>query len=121
MPMNQGHRLAARLSLLLPFVAAAPACGDDAGTTVDEAAASEVTLIDGTPEAVGVLALLADAATTFELLDGPVGLDARAARGSSPFATAKMACAAPPTTRPSCASARSTRCPTSGRSPSRAW
>ncbi|MEN0062138.1 MAG: nuclease A inhibitor family protein [Myxococcota bacterium] len=38
------------------------------------------TLIDGTPEADGVIAMLNSESTTFDLLDGEVGLDRRAAQ-----------------------------------------
>lgn len=51
----------------------------------------DIPLIDaGSPEEAGVLALLNDAATTFELLDVTVGLDRRAAQGlidGRPFAS----------------------------------
>lgn len=55
------------------------ACSGGIEPDADEQAATAMTLKDGTAEAVGLLAFLADEATTFEVLDGAAGLDKRAA------------------------------------------
>ncbi|MCA9605295.1 MAG: proprotein convertase P-domain-containing protein [Myxococcales bacterium] len=79
-------RSVARIALALTFVGCV--------APLDPASVPEgldVPLIDaGSPEEAGVLALVNDPATTFELLDVDVGLDRRAARGlvdGRPFGT----------------------------------
>jgi hypothetical protein len=79
-------RLLTTLGCGFAAVLSLPAC--DPGPE-DEAAPTEAAggkadgifdaLIDGTPEAIGVLALLNDSDTTFETLDDDAGLDKRAA------------------------------------------
>lgn len=69
-------------SLLLPLLAACAVAGDS-----DSVARA---LFDDTPDAVGVLALVNDPATTEAILDVDVALDVRAARGlvaGRPFAS----------------------------------
>ncbi|MCB9677498.1 MAG: hypothetical protein H6737_20485 [Alphaproteobacteria bacterium] len=64
------------------FALAAVGCAPfepGAGPMLDDA--SHRALVDGSPEAHGVLALLNDAGTTVDLLDDDAGLDVRAARG----------------------------------------
>jgi hypothetical protein len=68
------HTIAATLLAAL----AACATGEPGDADVG---AEQPALTDGTAEALGVLALLNDDATTFALLDDDVGLDRRAAQG----------------------------------------
>ena len=63
-------------SLLLALSVLAAAAGCQAG---DEVATSENALVDGTPEAIGLIAFLNDPATTLSVLDDQVPLDSRAA------------------------------------------
>lgn len=60
------------LAVLLALTAAACQAGDGVST-------SENPLVDGTPDAIGLLAFLNDPATTFAVLDDDVPLDKRAA------------------------------------------
>lgn len=75
-----------RYLLLLTVLLAAcdvETTGDDADPTVSlgvDGKADGFALTEATPDAVGVLLLLNDPATTFELLDDDVGLDRRAAQ-----------------------------------------
>jgi hypothetical protein len=56
------------------------ACGGGDQEVAEPLAATSAPVRNGTPEGVGLLAFLDDDGTTFELLDGPVGLDRRAAK-----------------------------------------
>ncbi len=70
-------------ALLIGCVMGGPALESELGT-------SEAALIEGTPDAVGVLALVNDPATTLEILDDDVRLDRRAAKSivaARPIAT----------------------------------
>lgn len=68
------------LTLPLALVAVA-ACVTDASPNTDaETADATETLVDGTPEAVGVLAFLNDASTTLAVLDHEVPLPSHAAK-----------------------------------------
>ena len=62
--------------LLVSFVGLC-ACGPDAS---NPGGISQALVVDGTPEAVGLLWFLNDGSTTFEILDDEVPLDRRAAR-----------------------------------------
>jgi len=53
--------------------------------TAGKADGSSGLLVDGTPEAIGLLALANDPATTFEILDDDVGLDRRAAQSITDY------------------------------------
>ena len=78
-----GMRIAVRLMLVM---AVATGCATEELDVEDEAGAgfadgkADGALVDGTPEARGVLALVNDRAVGVEELDGPAGLSARVAR-----------------------------------------
>ncbi|MCP4808799.1 MAG: hypothetical protein GY913_01805 [Proteobacteria bacterium] len=60
------------------------ACAPELDATADRSLRK---LTDGTPQALGMIELLNDGGTTFEVLDDQVGLDARAAQSLSDFGT----------------------------------
>ncbi len=62
------------------FAAALSACTAEFPAPVEERGVDALLLEDGTPDAIGVLALLNDAGTTVTVLDVDARLDARAAR-----------------------------------------
>ncbi len=73
---------------LLPLCLVLAACGESTsdapeGSDIEgfDGKADGLMLVEATPGANGVLALVNDPSTTFELLDDDVGLDKRAARG----------------------------------------
>jgi len=75
-------RSALALCLAISALATVAGCGSaerPAPTGQDEADATEIPLVDGTPDAVGVFALLNDVTTTLEVLDDDARLDRRAA------------------------------------------
>lgn len=69
-----------KLTLPLALVAVAACAGDAAPGTDAETAHATETIVDGTPEAVGVLAFLNDAETSLSLLDHEVPLPSHAAQ-----------------------------------------
>ena len=70
------YKLTASAAALVLLAGCAPS-GDDTHQELDPSLARAV---DGSPEAIGMLAFLNDASTDYDLLDGDVGLDKRAAR-----------------------------------------
>lgn len=89
------RRVGLRTTFAHALTAAFALAGCDATTTDREALPTEATggkddgsfraLADGTPEAIGVLALVNDPATTFEVLDDDVNLDSRAAQSITDY------------------------------------
>ncbi len=75
--MRSHHRFLITLGLtsLLGLVA----CGDETGTTVDEA--NEIPWAEGSPEAKAILAVANDTTLGVSVYDDDMGLDARAAKG----------------------------------------
>ena len=78
MTRTKTHLLATTL-LLATMAAGCRTFEDDTVTSEESAVAEESALVEGTPEAYGVLDLLNDPAVTFEILDDLVRLDRRAA------------------------------------------
>lgn len=82
------HALAAALAVFALGACDAPEAEGEAlpaEPTAGKADGSFGLLVDGTPEAIGMLALVNDPGTSFEVLDDNVGLDRRAAQSITDF------------------------------------
>lgn len=83
--MALARRRRMRRAILSILLVASAACAADDAVGVDEAA-----LVEGSPDAIGLLRFLNDASTTVEVLDDQVPLDRRAAENliaARPFST----------------------------------
>ncbi len=82
------HALATAVAVLALGACDTPESDDEplpAEPTTGKADGSFDALVDGTPTAIGVLALVNDPATVFEVLDDDVGLDRRAAQSITEY------------------------------------